>query len=36
MKMSVILLSANSNNFIVPNGRKTNNDERKVSIMNER
>jgi len=36
MKMIVILLFANSNNFLVPNGCKTNNDERKVSIMNER
>lgn len=36
MKMIVILLFANSNNFIVPNGCKTNNDERKASIVNER
>lgn len=36
MKMIVILLSTNNKNFIIPNGCKTNNDERKVSIMNER
>lgn len=36
MKMIVIFLFAISNNFIVPNGCKTNNGERKVSIVNER
>lgn len=36
MKMIVILLYANSNNFLIPNGCKTNNDGRMVSIVNER